>query len=74
MSFYCYTQWDAGYSAAYALAMTAHCGLAAVGGWVLLFGSTSGCISRKTGADKRVSGFPFKNEEADKRRGVKKEL
>lgn len=74
VGFYCYAQWDAGGSAAYAIAMTTQSGLSALGGWVLLFGSTSGRISRKTGADKGVSGFPFKNVEADKKREGKKKL
>jgi hypothetical protein len=33
-----------------------------------MFGSDKGRISRRTGADKRTSGFPFKNAEADKKR------
>jgi ribose/xylose/arabinose/galactoside ABC-type transport system permease subunit len=45
---------------------------AAVGLWCILFASNSdGRISRKTGADKRTSGFPFKNAEADKRKDKK---
>lgn len=43
--------------------------LAAVALWCILFASSNGKISRKTGADKRTSGFPFKNSEADKRKG-----
>ncbi|KAK0618255.1 hypothetical protein B0T17DRAFT_537355 [Bombardia bombarda] len=39
--------------------------------WIMLFGSTKGHISKRTGADKRTSGFPFKNREADKRLGGK---
>lgn len=74
VAFYCYAQWDAGYSAAYAVAMTMHSAFTALGAWVLLFGSSSGRISRKTGADKRMSGFPFKNVEADKKRTGKKSL
>jgi hypothetical protein len=42
--------------------------LATVGLWIVLFGSSDGRISRKTGADKRTSGFPFKNTEAEKRK------
>lgn len=38
---------------------------------MLLFGASDGHISRKTGADKRTSGFPFKNKEADRRKGGK---
>jgi hypothetical protein len=43
--------------------------LAAIALWCILFASSDGRISRKTGADKRTSGFPFKNAEADKRKG-----
>lgn len=39
--------------------------------WCILFASSNGRISRKTGADKRTSGFPFKNVEAEKRKGKK---
>jgi len=43
--------------------------LAAVAFWCIMFASSNGRISRKTGADKRMSGFPFKNSEAGKRKG-----
>lgn len=46
--------------------------LASVGLWCILFASSEGRISKKTGADKRTSGFPFKNVEADKRKVGKK--
>jgi hypothetical protein len=36
--------------------------------WCIMFASSNGRISRKTGADKRTSGFPFKNSEAAKRK------
>ncbi|KAI0526046.1 hypothetical protein F5B22DRAFT_265936 [Xylaria bambusicola] len=42
--------------------------LAAFGIWCLLFGGEKGRISRRTGADKRTSGFPFRNAEADRRK------
>ena len=42
--------------------------LGAFGLWCLLFGSTPGRISKRTGADKRTSGFPLRNAEADKRK------
>lgn len=71
VGFYCYTQWAAGYSTAYALAMTVNSMLATVGGWVLLFGSMNGRIARKTGADEGLSGFPLKNLGAEKRKGKK---
>ncbi|TRX98239.1 hypothetical protein FHL15_000884 [Xylaria flabelliformis] len=43
--------------------------LAAFGTWCVLFGGEKSRISRRTGADKRTSGFPFKNAEADRRKG-----
>ncbi|TPX16741.1 uncharacterized protein E0L32_003682 [Thyridium curvatum] len=43
--------------------------LAAFGVWCMLFGD-SRKISKRTGADKRTSGFPFKNSEADKRKDL----
>lgn len=38
--------------------------LASTALWCVMFASTGGRISRKTGADKRTSGFPFKNSES----------
>lgn len=46
--------------------------IASVGLWCLLFATTRGKLDAKTGADKRTSGFPFKNVEADKRFAEKK--
>lgn len=48
--------------------------LACMGLWCILFASGSGRISRKTGADKRTSGFPFGNKESAgaKKRGLGK--
>lgn len=36
--------------------------------WCILFASTDGRISRKTGADKRTGNFPFKNQESARER------
>jgi hypothetical protein len=52
--------------------MGPYAGLASMGLWCLLFAGASGRISRRTGADKRMTGFPFTNVEADKKRGQKK--
>jgi hypothetical protein len=41
---------------------------AAFGLWCLLFAGIPARISKRTGADKRTSGFIFKNAEADKRK------
>ncbi|GAM86091.1 hypothetical protein ANO11243_041010 [Dothideomycetidae sp. 11243] len=46
----------------------AHLILAAGGLLLVMFGQGPGHISRRTGADKRTSGFPFKNTEAAKKR------
>ena len=37
-----------------------------------MFGTEQGRISRKTGADKRISGWPFRNAESEKKKGRKK--
>lgn len=64
MGFYCYASYSTTGQSAFALGATGSGGLASLGLWVLLFGSSGGLISRKTGADKRTSGFPFGNKEA----------
>jgi len=71
IAFYCYAMWTRTGVAAFALGVIGSGGLAAVGLWCVLFASSDGRISRKTGADKRTSGFPFKNAEADLRKGKK---
>lgn len=58
----------------FALGVAGYTFLGAMGLWCILFASTSGRISRKTGADQRTSGFPFKNTEADKKKVGKKRL
>lgn len=50
------------------LATGTHWVLAAGGLLIILFGKGKGHISKRTGADKRTSGFPFRNAEADKRK------
>lgn len=48
--------------------------LAAIALWCILFATSGGRISRKTGADKRMSGFPFVNSEADKKKAGRKRV
>lgn len=55
----------------YALGIAGYTALASLGLWCLLFASEGGRISKKSGADKRTSGFPFKNAESDKKRPAK---
>ncbi|KAK4241591.1 hypothetical protein C8A03DRAFT_30316 [Achaetomium macrosporum] len=47
--------------------------LATFGLWVLMFaGAKNRRVSRRTGADKETSGWPFKNVEADKKKKKKR--
>jgi hypothetical protein len=71
IAFYTYGMWTQTGVTSFALGTTFSTLLAAVGLWVILFGTSSGRISRKTGADKRTSGFPFKNAEANRAKGKK---
>ncbi len=64
MTFYSYGNFSTTGQSAFALGVLGSGALAVVGLWCLLFASSSGRISRKTGADKRTSGFPFGNKES----------
>ncbi|KAL0261082.1 hypothetical protein SLS55_004778 [Diplodia seriata] len=70
-AFYMYTMWTETNVTSFAFGVAGSTSLAIVGMWCILFASSDGRISRKTGADKRTSGWPFKNNEADKRKGRK---
>ncbi|PNS21502.1 hypothetical protein CAC42_1281 [Sphaceloma murrayae] len=50
------------------LGSVAHLMLASSGLLLIMFGQGPGHISKRTGADKRTSGFPFKNAEADRKK------
>jgi len=67
-AFYCYAMWTETGVFSFSLGTLGSTFLAAIALWCILFASSDGRISRKTGADKRTSGFPFKNAEADKRK------
>lgn len=64
MAVFCYARYNTSGQTAFILGSIGSGGLASVGLWVILFSSSSGRISRKTGADKRTSGFPFSNKES----------
>jgi hypothetical protein len=66
--FYCYGMWTETGVTSFSLGCIGSGFLAAVATWCILFASSNGRISRKTGADKRTSGFPFKNSEAARRK------
>jgi hypothetical protein len=68
-AFYGYAMWTQTGVFSFALGTLGSTFLAAIAFWCILFASSNGRISRKTGADKRTSGFPFKNNEADKKKG-----
>ncbi|KAE8452393.1 hypothetical protein EG329_001093 [Mollisiaceae sp. DMI_Dod_QoI] len=64
MAIFCYARWSTSGQSAFVLGAVGSAALAVIGLWCILFASSSGRISRKTGADKRTSGFPFKNKES----------
>jgi hypothetical protein len=68
VAFYCYGMWTETGVLSFGFGTMGAGFLAAIALWCILFASSDGRISRKTGADKRTSGFPFKNSEADKRK------
>ncbi|EPS45127.1 hypothetical protein H072_915 [Dactylellina haptotyla CBS 200.50] len=74
VSFFCYTMWNETGNFGFGASTIVGAGLAGIGVWCVLFAASDGKISRKTGADKRTSGFPFKNAEADKKKAGKKAL
>ncbi|KAL1957819.1 hypothetical protein VTO42DRAFT_5537 [Malbranchea cinnamomea] len=74
-AFYTYSWFvEGGGQMAFGVAMIGYGLLAFAGLWCLMFARSGGRISKKTGADKRVSGFPFRNVEADKKKGKGKEM
>ncbi|KAL3470004.1 hypothetical protein BJX99DRAFT_58124 [Aspergillus californicus] len=68
-AFYAWTRYVDTAKGVFLIAMVGYAFVAAVGLWCVLFASSHGRISRRTGADKRTAGFPFGNREADKKRG-----
>ncbi|KAJ6090170.1 hypothetical protein N7486_008985 [Penicillium sp. IBT 16267x] len=73
-AFYTYTWYVTGGQTGFAVAVAGNSLLAFIGLWCVLFASSEGKISRRTGADKRTAGFPFSNKEADKKRAGKKRI
>ncbi|KAK5120570.1 hypothetical protein LTR85_006226 [Meristemomyces frigidus] len=65
-AFYLYTQIAYRGSFGFGAGLLFSASLFCLGVWVTLFGSEKGKISKKTGADKRTSNFPFSNTESAK--------
>lgn len=68
-AFYSYMQYTRTGQVGFILSQLGSGSMAAMGLWCLLFGTEKGRISKRTGADKRTSGWPFKNIESDKKKG-----
>jgi glutathione S-transferase len=71
---YCYTSYVWLGQSGFMLGVVGFGALAAMGLWCVLFATSRGHISRRTGADKRTSGFPFKNEKAYNKKVDKKRI
>jgi hypothetical protein len=64
-AFYLYTQTTSdNASFAFIAGLVANAGLFSVGIWIVLFASEKGRHSKRTGADKRTSNWPFANKES----------
>ncbi|CAN8098736.1 unnamed protein product [Discula destructiva] len=70
-AFYSYTSFNYTSAGGYLFGAIGSVSLAAFGLWCLMFGGDKGRISKRTGADKRTSNFPFRNSEASKKKGKK---
>lgn len=69
---YCYVCYTNSAQIGYMIGALGYGIMAAMGLWIVLFGTTAGRLSKRTGADKRTAGFPFKNEKAyDKKKDKK---
>jgi hypothetical protein len=71
---YCYTTYLHSRQSGFMLGVVGYGVLAAMGLWCVMFATSKGKISRRTGADKRMSGFPFRNEKAYNKRVDKKRI
>jgi glutathione S-transferase len=69
---YCYMRYVNYSQSGYVLGALGYGGIACVGLWVCIFGDQKARRSKRTGADKRTSGFPFKNSAAYNKREDRK--
>jgi hypothetical protein len=69
---YCYTSYVNHQQTGFVLGALGYGIMTSVGLWTVIFGDTTARLSKRTGADKRTSGWPFKNTQAyDKRKDRK---
>jgi hypothetical protein len=61
---HCYTRYVNYQQTGYVLGSVGYGLMAIVGLWSVIFGDTKARLSKRTGADKRTSGWPFKNTQA----------
>lgn len=66
LAFYCWARYNETSQNGFVLGFTGSAALAAFGLWCVLFGGDKSRVSRRTGADKRTSGFPFGNPDKKK--------
>lgn len=71
---YCYTTYVSSGQSGFMLGVLGYGILTAMGLWCVMFATSGGKISRRTGADKRMSGFPFKNDKAYNKKIDKKRI
>jgi|SRR5271156_5504959 len=70
---YTYVSWVNTGQVGYVMGATGYGFMAAMGLWCLIFGTEPGRLSKRTGADKRTTGFPFKNSAAYDRKRDRKQ-
>ena len=69
---YCYMRYVNYQQTGYVLGALGYGVMTLIGLWSVIFGDTKARLSKRTGADKRTSGFPFKNVQAyDKKKDRK---
>ncbi|KAL6251187.1 hypothetical protein RBB50_001395 [Rhinocladiella similis] len=69
---YCYKRWMNYRQTGYLLGAIGYAAMASFGLWCVVFGTSAGRVSKRTGADKRMTGFPFSNSTAyDKKKDRK---
>lgn len=71
---YCYVWYVNSGQVGFALGAVGYGFMSAMGLWSVLFGTSGGRISKRTGADKRTTGFPFKNTKAYNKKVDKKKI